>query len=167
MRETPHMRALCTLYRYDKLSLKRHRFTMSAIHDRCSFPTRGNARLETQTHSVTAEMMNATFDFRDTTTARSCLQRFTLLLRLLKASRFCRTVLRLYSSSASCKRWYEYHFGSRSHHKDQFLRECHLVTQASPEFKNFSANTNSSRLLSTSRRRLRQIKVPLSPSLTY
>ncbi len=47
------------------------------------------------------------------------------------------TDLRLYSSSASCKRWYGYRFGSRSNHKDQFLRQCHLVTQASPEFKNF------------------------------
>ena len=53
------------------------------------------------------------------------------------------TDLRLYSSSASCKRWYGYRFGSRSHHKDQFLRQCHLVTQASPEVKNFSAKTTA------------------------
>ena len=74
------------------------------------------------------------------------------------------TDLRLYSSSASCKRWYGYRFGSRSHHKDQFLRQCHLVTQASPEFKNVCQTTALSAAF-TSRRRLRQIKVKLSLSL--
>ncbi len=58
-------------YRYHKrFSLTGHRFTMSAIHDRCSFPTRENARLDTHTQRQ-AVTMNPAFDFQDTTSARS------------------------------------------------------------------------------------------------
>ena len=124
------MRTAC--YRYDKQFTDT---TDSNFHDRCSFPTRGNARLDTHTQRQ-AVTMNAAFDPWDTTPNDLVFSaRYANFWGFL-ASRFW-TDLRLYSSSASCKRWYGYRFGSRSHHKDQFLWQCHLVTQASPEVTNF------------------------------
>ena len=108
------------------------RQTDSDFHDRCSFPTRGNERLDiphTQRDSCDDDcrIRPPGYDF---STIQS-FQRFTLTSRLLKAFCFW-TDLRLYSSSASCKRRYGYRFSLQSHHKGQFLWQCHLVTQASP-----------------------------------
>ncbi len=159
VRQTPHLRAHCKRYRYDKWSLTRQRFSIARLPFSLT-RKRKTGHIHTAWQAVTK---NAAFDppGHNFSTFQS-----SALYATSEASFFL-TDLRLYSSSASCKRWYGNRFGSRSHHKDQFLRQCHLVTQASPEFKNFPANTNSSRLLSTSHRWLRQIKVPLSPSLTY
>ena len=66
VRETPHMRAQCTLYRYVKRSL-----TNSDFHYRRTCFPHEETGLDTHTYSMTSCGDKPRFDFRDTTSTGS------------------------------------------------------------------------------------------------